>query len=188
MTAAIDLHGRRFGRLSVVGLVGRERGKRLWSCLCDCGNETRLPASALNSGNTKSCGCLHVDVARELGFASAIHSHTFVKPNGARYGTPTYTSWQAMKCRCLNRKHPNYQQYGAKGITVCESWMRFQNFLADMGERPAGTTLDRYPNGDGNYEPGNCRWATRSQQNLNRRSFKMSGRRRRAAVSGVSHA
>lgn len=86
--------------------------------------------------------------------------------------TPTYRSWNAMLCRCTHPTNKMYHAYGGRGITVCERWMTFANFLADMGERPAGLTLDRI-NNDGNYEPDNCKWATRSEQNSNtRRSLK----------------
>jgi hypothetical protein len=87
-------------------------------------------------------------------------------------GTREYTSWEMMNARCNNPKATGYENYGGRGITVCERWRRFENFLADMGPRPAGTTLDRWPNNDGNYEPGNCRWATRAQQLGNRRAYK----------------
>lgn len=84
--------------------------------------------------------------------------------------SPTRLSWVAMKERCYRTTHENYPQYGGRGISVCERWRKsFKNFLADMGERPAGMTLDRYPNTEGNYEPGNCRWATMKQQQRNRK-------------------
>ena len=85
-----------------------------------------------------------------------------------RNGSPTYRSWQQMRQRCDNPRASQFAKYGARGITVCDRWRDcFANFLADMGERPAGTTLDRWPNGRGNYEPGNCRWATPRQQSCN---------------------
>jgi hypothetical protein len=93
---------------------------------------------------------------------------------------PTYLSWQRMKGRCLNPKDQDYRHYGGRGITVCERWMKFENFLADMGERPAGLQIDRYPNNDGNYEPSNCRWATKKQNARTRRRCVM------ITVSGVT--
>lgn len=81
-------------------------------------------------------------------------------------GTPTYTTWRKMRERCRNPKSAQWKWYGARGISVCARWESFENFLADMGERPAGHTLDRYPNRDGNYEPGNCRWANHAEQIL----------------------
>lgn len=86
-----------------------------------------------------------------------------------RWRAPTYYSWLAMRARCRNPKHPHFRNYGGRGIQICERWGKYQNFLADMGERPSGTTLDRFPNNDGHYEPGNCRWATWAQQVVNRR-------------------
>jgi hypothetical protein len=84
--------------------------------------------------------------------------------------TGTYLSWKEMKKRCANPNQKYWKNYGGRGIRVCDRWLNsFENFLADMGERPEGTSIDRYPNNDGNYEPGNCRWATRKQQRANRR-------------------
>ena len=94
-------------------------------------------------------------------------------PHGMQ-GTPTYHSWSNMIQRCTNPKHHKYANYGAKGITVCERWREFANFLADMGVRPEGKTLDRYPDNTGNYEPGNCRWATPAEQQRNRACVKLS--------------
>jgi len=82
---------------------------------------------------------------------------------------PTYRSWSSMRSRCLDPKHKAYKNYGGRGILICARWESFENFLADMGERPQGTTLDRFPNPNGNYEPVNCRWATKAQQCRNSR-------------------
>lgn len=82
----------------------------------------------------------------------------------------TYNAWQSMKARCLNESHKSFRSYGAVGVKICERWMTYTNFLEDMGPRPQGTTLDRWPNNSGNYEPGNCRWATPTQQARNRKT------------------
>jgi hypothetical protein len=100
------------------------------------------------------------------------HNHSAA--HGTRPASPTYSSWQAMKARTSNPKLKAAPRYIGKGITVCERWKKFENFLADMGERPPGTTLDRFPNNRGNYEPGNCRWATISEQARNKPSVKLS--------------
>lgn len=147
---AVDLVGLRCGTLVVnrrCGTIGREPS---WLCTCDCGGERFVRSSDLKSGKTRSCGCV-----KNLG--SYRHGHA---KNGV---TRTYKSWSDARNRVLH--HP---EYAGRGIRMCERWNDFQNFLTDMGDCPPDLTLDRIDN-DGDYAPGNCRWATRSQQNANQR-------------------
>lgn len=167
MPAAIDLTGKRFGRLLVMLSAGRtiqgSRSVRMWQCRCDCGRTLDVSRMNLTSGDTRSCGCLRVDSPN-----SRTHGHSRV---GIR--THEYNTWAAMVQRCTNPKTPNYQYYGARGIKVCDRWRdSFENFLADMGERPPGTSIDRRNNELG-YEPGNCRWATKREQMRNTRHNKL---------------
>jgi hypothetical protein len=144
-----DLTDKRFGKLVAVECVAIMPGGAKWKCRCDCGRTTYVQIGALNSGNTKSCGCMRTT-------------------HGA-YGTPSYISWQAMKTRCLNPDTRDFKDYGGRGITVCKRWQEsFPNFLADMGLRPLGTSIDRKKNHLGYYK-SNCRWATPKQQRANQR-------------------
>jgi hypothetical protein len=176
MRQAAEIEGKQFGRLLVVGRAGMDKSREhaRWLCRCDCGETAVVPTYRLLRDETQSCGC----VGRAVASVTARRTHTgqrralkhgmYIAPSGA-YRTPTYRSWAAMIGRCEDKTN---EHYGGRGITVCARWRGghgYENFLADMGARPAGLTLDRYPNNDGNYEPGNCRWATPVQQNANRR-------------------
>lgn len=160
--------GQRFTRLVVLSRAANGNGRQArWLCRCDCGNERIVLAQNLRNGNTKACGCLNRDNPGPV----ARHGHAKRDHSGRQ--SPTYITWFGMIARCTNQEKAAYKWYGARGITVCDQWLSFEQFLADMGERPAGKTLDRYPNNSGNYESGNCRWATRKEQSLNRRTTRM---------------
>ena len=158
--STLDLVAKRFTRLLVIARVGTDKyGSALWKCVCDCGSECVINAGSLMSRNTKSCGCLPHDRWRK-------HGH-----NTKEGPSATYRSWVSMTSRCTNPKHNSWEDYGGRGIRVCERWRGehgFENFLADLGERPEGHTLDRI-DVNGNYEPSNCRWATYSEQRRNQR-------------------
>jgi Holliday junction resolvasome RuvABC endonuclease subunit len=170
MKPFIDITGERFGRWIVLA-IHPERYRRtqtLWLCHCDCGTERVVLGNSLRHGRSLSCGCLR----RELHIKRLlIHGHS-----RGGYQTRVFQAWQHMLRRCLNSQHKDYRYYGGRGVTVCERWRTFENFLVDMGYPPPGLTLDRI-DPSGNYEPSNCRWATRAEQTTNRRPFKQEGLR-----------
>lgn len=127
-----------------------------WICKCKCGVTRSVNSAMLISGNSQSCGCLQ---SEQVSKRNTIHGY---------YGTPTYDAWNSMIDRCSNKNLRTWKWYGARGISVCKRWNKFENFLKDMGEKLKGLTLDRI-NNDGNYERKNCRWADWSTQNKNRR-------------------
>lgn len=155
----IDRAGVRYGRLVAQRMVGRNSyNKIVWECLCDCGNLAEVPTSALASGNTQSCGCL---------FLEKITKH-------GGFGKRSYNTWRAMVRRCNNPADKDYPRYGGKGVTVCDRWLVYENFVEDMAEPPDGHTLDRIEGNKG-YFLENCRWASLTVQARNTRSNPMRG-------------
>lgn len=154
-----------FGRWTVIGpaspamFAGKATPRVM--CRCQCGTERPVLLSNLKSRKSKSCGC----------YRSKRTAETKVRHGHARKGrtTPEFICWQAMIGRCTRPNHVSYRNYGGRGITVCERWLTFEEFLSDMGYRPSSLhSLDRI-DVDGDYEPANCRWATRKVQRANQR-------------------
>jgi hypothetical protein len=163
-----DLTGRRFGRLTVLEISDKHikpSGQKcnMWKCKCDCGVIKTVWATSLSSGETLSCGCLRDEKSIE---ASTTHGLS-------KFEHAEYKTWLSMKSRCNNQNNNDYKNYGGRGIKVCDKWsgeMGFKNFIDDMGKRPGSNySLDRI-NVDGNYEPTNCKWSTKIEQNQNKRT------------------
>ena len=154
-----DISGLNFDTFTVISFNGRKGRKYYWNCLCICGNTFVSLGDRIKSGRTKSCGCIN-------------NGRSLLTKREYKHGmcdTPEYSAWESMIGRCYNSKQRMYKWYGAKGRTVCERWKQsFENFIADMGKKPSPKhSLDRFPDKNGNYEPQNCRWATRFEQDRN---------------------
>lgn len=156
-----NMIGKSYGRLLVKELSHKHNGHKYFLCLCSCGEITTVRSDHILGSKTTSCGCYAKERQRDL---HLVHGHSI---HGA--SSPTYSTWQSMHRRCYSTTGTAYKRYGGSGISVCDEWKDFSVFLRDMGERPPGTTLDRI-NGNGNYEPSNCRWATSIEQSRNRKS------------------
>jgi len=192
----VNLTGQRFLLLKVVKYVGQKNVGSIkmsnWECACDCGRTVLVTTNKLRTGHTRSCGCIirkgHPVDKQDT--SKRVHSAT----THGMTGTKQYLTWAAMIQRCTNEKCRKYPLYGGRGISVCDRWMVFENFIADMPPRPDGDfTIDRIDNSLG-YFPGNCRWATAKQQARNRRSnviLEVNGRSQTIAAwseeTGISH-
>lgn len=160
----LDKTGKKFNQWTVVVYAGKRKNDHVWQCRCDCGTEAIVYGGLLVSGRSKSCGCCK-SVA--ISKARRIHGHTH--ESGKRNATPEYNAWTRMKDRCYNPNAERYNRYGGRGIKVCNRWLHsFENFLTDVGFRPSRKhSLDR-SEVNGNYEPGNVRWATAKEQSRNK--------------------
>lgn len=153
----IDLTGKRFGRLSVLGRAKNRRNLSMWLCRCDCGTAKVVYGAELARGRSTSCGCFRAEL-----LSKQARTHGLSK-------SPEYRIWRGMIDRCENHKHIDYHLYGGRGISVCRKWRdSFVSFLNSVGKRPSGKSLDRKDN-SGNYTPDNCRWATCKEQGRNTR-------------------
>lgn len=177
MPTKLQLVNRRFGRLLVVSEAPRVGRDIRWKCLCDCGTERTVSAHELSSGQ-QSCGCLVRERTIERSTTHGCGSRT--------HRTREHRAWSAMKTRCTNPRQRTWEHYGGRGITICERWMNsFEAFLEDMGSCPQGRSIDRI-DVNGNYEPGNCRWATDTEQRHNQRPARQALNARVLAHDGLS--
>jgi len=157
-----ELHGIKFGRLTPIDFSGKIGNRTAWVCLCDCGAKKLVLPHILRSGRVASCGCLGLETRAANGRKNKRHGMCKSKE---------FAIWSGMIGRCHNKNSYDYHNYGARGIVVCERWLNsFENFYADMGDKPfPGAQIDR-KNNDGNYEPENCKWSTSLENNNNRRN------------------
>lgn len=176
------------GRLTQIGVsfrLNKKNRNHVAVFECSCGSRKIIQVSIVRAGSTQSCGCLKKEKCKQ--------THTTHGQSPANQCSREYSSWRHMKARCSAKNGKHFNDYVNRGIVVCERWMKFENFLVDMGNAPEGTSIDRIDN-DGNYEPGNCRWSTRSEQQRNRRGnhlIEVNGKwlslAEAAEISGVSY-
>ena len=176
-----DISKQRFGRLIAIRFLSKApKSHSKWLCQCDCGKQAIVSIDHLSTGHTKSCGCLEIESKR---LSLMTHGNTANK-----YQTPEYTSWRNMLNRCKKDSGRDYIHYKGRGIKVCDRWKEsFQNFLSDMGKKPSkGMSIDRI-NNNGDYEPGNCRWANQTMQSNNmstNRLIELNGKRQTVSLWG----
>jgi hypothetical protein len=168
-----DITGKKVGRLTALSFVKRENKITYWSYQCDCGNVKTIASGDVGNayGKTNSCGCKRVET-RKMNCEKIRDSRINIVHGHCKRGqtTRTYSTWQGMKRRCHYVNDAEYHNYGGRGIKVCDRWLNsFDNFLADMGEKPLNLTLERI-DVNGNYEPNNCKWATWTEQSFNKRN------------------
>lgn len=162
-----DMLHKRYGRLVVTEIIGRQGYTFFCRVLCDCGASKRVCVYSLLSGASTSCGCLRKEMV-------ITRNKTTLKRHGesSKAITPEYRSWTSMLCRCFNKNATGYHNYGGRGITVCKRWLTYTNFIEDMGRKPSKQhTLDRINNNKG-YCKSNCRWADKTIQSQNSRTNK----------------
>lgn len=176
-----DLTGQRFSRLLVLRRGDNVGRNTMWVCRCDCGLEKPIARKHLLGGRTRSCNCLNTEAKR------ARITHGGARLDG-RQQSDEYLTWKRIRLRCLNPKATRFCDWGGRGIKICPEWINdYAAFLRDMGRRPSNRhSIDRYPDPNGNYEPGNCRWATPAQQARNSRQAKLTEASAEAIRQAVS--